>query len=158
MRSSWKSAAVIGLALLVAGVGRADDDDKEVPFPELPKGAGKVDEDAPKSFTTTASGLKYRVLRAGTGKKPTPTATVVAHYQGWLDNGKVFDSSYRRRTPITFQLEQVVKGWGEGMQLVGQGGMIELVIPPDLGYGAKGKPKIPPNSTLHFLVEVLEVR
>lgn len=149
---------MIGLALLMTGVGRADDDLKEVSLPELPKGAGKIDEDAPKSFTSTPSGLKYRVLRAGTGRKPTPAATVVAHYQGWLDNGKVFDSSYRRRAPITFQLEQVVKGWGEGMQLVGQGGMIELVIPPELGYGARGKPRIPPNSTLHFLVEVLEVR
>lgn len=159
MRQSGICAALIGATLFLAGVGRAEDEQEtDVPYPDLPKGAGKIDENAPKSFKSTDSGLKYRVLREGTGKKPTPATLVAAHYQGWLDNGKVFDSSYRRRQPITFKLEQVVKGWGEGMQLVGQGGMIELEIPPELGYGNRGRPGIPANSTLHFIVEVLDVR
>jgi FKBP-type peptidyl-prolyl cis-trans isomerase len=72
----------------------------------------------------------------------------------------VFDSSYKRNEPIEFPLNGVIPGWTEGMQLVGQGGMIELLIPSDLGYGARGTPggPIPPNATLHFLVELLEVK
>lgn len=156
-RSGFLTA--LAIALLAADFSMAEDEkDAEIAFPELPKEAGKIDEDAPKVFKTTESGLKYRILREGTGKKPTPETLVAAHYQGWLDSGKVFDSSYRKRQPITFKLGQVVKGWGEGMQLVGQGGMIELVIPAELGYGNRGRPGIPANSTLHFLVEVLEVR
>lgn len=159
MLQKLRCAALVASTLIMASVGQSEDEkEAEVPYPELPKGAGKIDEDAPKVFKATESGLKYRILRKGTGKKPTPEALVAAHYQGWLDNGKVFDSSYRKRQPITFKLGQVVKGWGEGMQLVGQGGMIELVIPAELGYGNRGRPGIPANSTLHFLVEVLEVR
>lgn len=159
MLQKWRCAALVASTLIMASVGQSDDvKEAEVPYPELPKGAGKIDEDAPKVFKTTDSELKYRILREGTGKKPTPETLVAAHYQGWLDNGKVFDSSYRKRRPITFKLGQVVKGWGEGLQLVGQGGMIELVIPAELGYGNRGQPGIPANSTLHFLVEVLEVR
>lgn len=159
MLRKWRCVTLVAVTLLAAAVGQSEDDkETEVPYPELPKGAGKIDEDAPKAFKATESGLKYRILREGTGKKPTPETMVAAHYQGWLDSGKVFDSSYRKRQPITFKLGQVVKGWGEGMQLVGQGGMIELVIPAELGYGNRGRPGIPANSTLHFLVEVLEVR
>jgi FKBP-type peptidyl-prolyl cis-trans isomerase len=132
--------------------------DKEVPNPELPPGAGKIDSDAPKSFTKTPSGLEYRVLRKGSGPKAKPTDTVRVNYHGWLDNGKVFDSSYKRGQPISFGLNEVIKGWTEGMQLVGEGGMIELVISPDLGYGARGAGNaVPPNATLHFLVELLKV-
>ena len=131
---------------------------EDVALPELPKGAGKVDADAPKSFTTTASGLKYRILRKGDGAKPQATDKVKVNYHGWLDGGKVFDSSYNRGEPISFGLNQVIKGWTEGMQLVGTGGMIELEIPADLGYGARGAPgAIPPNATIHFLVELLKV-
>jgi FKBP-type peptidyl-prolyl cis-trans isomerase len=85
---------------------------------------------------------------------------VKVHYHGWLDDGKVFDSSYQRREPIEFPLSGVIPGWTEGMQLVGQGGMIELLIPSDLGYGPRGTPggPIPPNARLHFLVELLDVR
>ena len=81
-------------------------------------------------------------------------------FRSWLDSGKVFDSSYERGESIEFGLNQVIRGWTEGMQLVGKGGMIELVIPSDLGYGARGTPggPIPPNATLHFLVELLDVR
>ncbi len=129
------------------------------PFPELPKGAGRIDQDAAKTYTQTKSGLQYRILREGAGAAPKASNTVRVHYHGWLDNGKVFDSSYRRNEDISFGLNQVIKGWTEGMQLVGAGGMIELKIPSDLGYGNRGAPPdIPPKATLHFLVELIEVR
>ena len=132
---------------------------KDRPFPELPKGAGQIDKDAAKNFTETKSGLKYRILRGGKGAAPKATNTVRVHYHGWLDNGKVFDSSYQRNEDISFGLNQVIKGWTEGMQLVSAGGMIELQIPSALGYGDRGAPPdIPPKATLHFLVELLEVK
>ena len=129
------------------------------PLPALPAGAGQVDADAPEALASTASGLQYRVLRKGAGGAPQASSTVKVHYHGWLDDGKVFDSSYERREPIEFPLNGVIPGWTEGMQLVQPGGMIELVIPAKLGYGARGAPPvIPPNATLHFLVELLEVK
>ncbi len=134
------------------------DTSKDVPFPVLPKGAGPIAGDAASKFTETKSGLKYRLLRPGTGAAPKATNTVRVHYHGWLDNGKVFDSSYQRNEDISFGLNQVISGWTEGMQLVGAGGMIELQIPSDLGYGNRGAPPvIPPKATLYFLVELLEV-
>jgi FKBP-type peptidyl-prolyl cis-trans isomerase FkpA len=161
----WGSVALFGLVLLISEVSLSGDEKKtdgdkkkEVEFPELPKGAGKIDKDAPKTFTDTKSGLKYRILRKGEGKPPKVTDSVKVNYQGWLDNGKVFDSSYKKK-PISFPLNGVIKGWTEGMQLVSQGGMIELEIPSDLGYGARGfPPDIPPKATLHFIVELLEVQ
>jgi FKBP-type peptidyl-prolyl cis-trans isomerase len=131
----------------------------DVPHPQLPAGAGAIDAAAPKAFATTGSGLQYRVLRKGAGASPKATNTVKVNYHGWLDDGKVFDSSYQRGEAIEFPLNGVIPGWTEGMQLVGQGGMIELLIPSNLGYGARGAPPvIPPNATLHFLVELLDVR
>jgi FKBP-type peptidyl-prolyl cis-trans isomerase FkpA len=131
----------------------------DVPHPALPAGAGGIDADAPTAFTETASGLKYRVLRKGTGGMPRATDTVKVNYHGWLDGGKKFDSSYDRGKAIEFPLNRVIPGWTEGMQLVGQGGMIELEIPGSLGYGRQGIPGvIPADATLHFLVELIEVR
>lgn len=132
---------------------------KEIPFPELPKGAGKIDADAPKTFLETRSGLKYRILRKSGGMKAKASDAVKVNYHGWIPGGKVFDSSYQRNEPISFGLNQVIKGWTEGMQLVGEGGMIELLIPSDLGYGDRGMPPvIPPKATLAFLVELLQVQ
>lgn len=120
---------------------------------------GPEDEDAPKEFTKTESGLKYRILRKTDGKKPKASDKVTVHYRGWLDNKKVFDSSYKRGEPITFPLNRVIKGWTEGMQLVGEGGMIELEIPSKLGYGKRGAGNvIPADATLHFLVELIEIK
>lgn len=120
---------------------------------------GPDDADAPKEFTKTDSGLKYRVLRKGSDKMPTAKNTVVCHYKGWLDNGKEFDSSYKRNEPAEFPLGGVIKGWTEGLQLIGEGGKIELEIPSQLGYGARGAGRdIPPNSTLHFIVELKKVK
>jgi FKBP-type peptidyl-prolyl cis-trans isomerase FkpA len=125
-------------------------------FPTLPPGAGPMGEQPPVDFTTTSSGLKYRILRPGSDRMAKSTSNAKVHYHGWTDNGNVFDSSYNRGEPTQFMLNQVIAGWTEGMQLVGEGGMIELEIPSDLGYGARGAgPDIPGNSTLHFLVELL---
>ena len=121
--------------------------------------SGPVDEDAPEEFTTTDSGLKYRILRKSDGRKPTASDLVRVHYAGWLDDTSEFDSSYSRGRPASFALNEVVPAWTEGLQLIGEGGMIELEVPPNLGYGAVGMPpKIPPNATLHFKVELIEVR
>ena len=126
---------------------------------QLPAEPGAVDKDAPEKFTTTKSGLKYRIRRKSDGEKPTDESTVKVHYKGWLDNGKTFDSSYDRGQPIQFPLSGVIKGWTEGMQLIGKGGMIELEIPYDLAYGEEGRPPtIPEKATLHFIIELLEVQ
>jgi len=132
----------------------------DVPHPTLPTGAGPIEGDAPREFTSTASGLKYRILRKGAGGKPKASDTVEVNYHGWLDGGKVFDSSYQRGESIEFPLNRVIPGWTEGMQLVGEGGMIELEIPSNLGYGKRGTPggPIPPDATLHFLVELIDVK
>lgn len=107
---------------------------------------------------TTASGLKYEVLTEGTGPKPTATDTVTVHYQGTLENGKVFDSSYHRGAPISFPLNGVIKGWTEGLQLMSVGSKYRLTIPANLGYGAAGAGGvIPPNATLVFDVELLKI-
>ncbi|MCL4168024.1 UNVERIFIED_CONTAM: hypothetical protein GTU68_050009 [Idotea baltica] len=110
-------------------------------------------------FLKTASGLRYRVLRKSDRKKPTADNTVSVHYRGWLNSGTVFDSSYERGEPTTFPLRNVIAGWTEGMQLIGEGGMIELWVPSRLGYGERGSPgSIPPHSTLHFIVELVSVK
>jgi len=120
---------------------------------------GPEDKDAPKEFTKTKSGLKYRILRKSEGDKPEQTDEVTVHYRGWLDNGKEFDSSYKRGEEISFPLDKVIPGWTEGMQLVGEGGMIELEIPAKLGYGDAGAGGvIPPGATLHFLVELKKIK
>jgi FKBP-type peptidyl-prolyl cis-trans isomerase len=120
---------------------------------------GPVDKDASEQFTKTDSGLKYRIRRKSDGEKPKRANTVTVHYRGWLDDGKEFDSSYKRNDPATFPLNRVIPGWTEGVQLVGKGGMIELEIPSELGYGAAGSPgAIPPNARLHFLVELIDIK
>nr|WP_315854045.1 FKBP-type peptidyl-prolyl cis-trans isomerase [Roseiconus nitratireducens] len=109
-------------------------------------------------FVATDSGLRYRVLRDSGGQKPTADKTVTVNYRGWLHSGNVFDSSYERGEPTTFPLDNVIAGWTEGMQLVGEGGMIELWVPSKLGYGEQGSPgSIPPHSHLHFVVELIDV-
>ena len=111
-----------------------------------------------KDVKTTKSGLLYKIENAGKGEAIKATDTVKVHYTGKLPNGKVFDSSVERGQPVEFQLNQVIPGWTEGLQLVKKGGKIQLVIPPVLGYGKQGAgASIPPNSTLIFDVEVLDV-
>lgn len=109
--------------------------------------------------TVTASGLQYKILVEGTGKSPAPTNTVVVHYRGKLIDGTVFDESYTRGEPATFQLNQVIKGWTEGLQLLKEGGKAELFIPAELGYGDRGAGQvIPPGAALIFEVELIKVQ
>jgi FKBP-type peptidyl-prolyl cis-trans isomerase len=105
----------------------------------------------------TASGLIFKELRAGTGVSPKATDRVKVHYHGSLIDGTVFDSSVERGEPITFALDQVVKGWTEGLQMMKVGGKAKLTIPPELAYGPGGREGIPPNATLIFEVELLGI-
>lgn len=152
-------AVALALGLATNGL-MADQPIPAGPEDSLEKVApGKVDADASKEFTSTDSGLGYRILRKGGGVKPNASNAVEVHYKGWLDDQEIFDSSYRRGESISFPLRGVIPGWTEGMQLVGEGGMIELEIPHQLGYGLRGSPpKIPPKATLHFVVELLKVK
>jgi peptidylprolyl isomerase len=109
-------------------------------------------------FSTTDTGLKYRITREGTGGKPAVTDTVTVHYVGKLADGTKFDSSYERQRPAEFALQGVVAGWTEGLQLVAQGGQIDLIIPAELGYGPYGQDPIPPGATLYFTVELLNIK
>lgn len=106
---------------------------------------------------TTASGLQYKVLRTAEGPKPTATSKVRVHYEGRLIDGKIFDSSYQRGESIAFGLNQVIKGWTEGLQLMSVGSMYELYIPSELGYGDRSMQAIPGGSTLIFKVELLGI-
>ncbi len=103
---------------------------------------------------TTESGLQYKILEAGSGKTPVPTDMVSVHYRGTLVDGKEFDSSHKRGTPATFQLNRVVKGWTEGLQLMKEGGKAQLFVPPELAYGDRGPLA---NQTLIFEVELISV-
>lgn len=111
------------------------------------------------TLTTTASGLKYVDLVVGTGETPATTDLVTVHYTGTLENGTVFDASRQHGGPASFPLNRVIKGWTEGVSTMKVGGTRKLVIPPDLAYGAQGAGNglIPPNSTLTFIVELLDV-
>lgn len=108
---------------------------------------------------TTHSGLQYEVLKPGTGTEhPTATSRVKVHYEGRLLDGTVFDSSYQRNEPIVFGLNQVIKGWQEGVQLMTEGEKVRLYVPANLGYGKNGAGPIPPSATLIFEIELLAIQ
>ncbi len=106
---------------------------------------------------TTASGLKYEVIKMGYGERPSAHDKVEVHYHGTLEDGTVFDSSVERGETITFGLNQVIKGWTEGLQLMPIGSKFKFIIPPELGYGSRDLGTIPPNSTLIFEVELFNI-
>jgi FKBP-type peptidyl-prolyl cis-trans isomerase len=113
------------------------------------------------TLITTASGLKILHIREGSAPPAREGQEVEVHYCGMLEDKNMFDNSFDRGAPINFELGagRVIKGWDEGLALIGKGGSAILIIPPDLAYGAKGSPpRIPPNATLYFLVDVLNVR
>ena len=107
---------------------------------------------------TLPSGLQYKVLREGDGRKPSATDKVECHYEGTLINGEVFDSSYRRGETATFGLNQVIKGWTEGLQLMQEGAKYRFFIPYNLAYGERGAGQaIPPYAALIFDVELISI-
>lgn len=108
---------------------------------------------------TLPSGLQYQVLREGNGRRPTATDEVECHYEGTLINGQVFDSSYQRGQTATFGLNQVIKGWTEGLQLMQEGAKYRFFIPYSLAYGEQGAGQaIPPYAALIFDVELIKVK
>jgi FKBP-type peptidyl-prolyl cis-trans isomerase len=109
-------------------------------------------------IVTLPSGLEYKILKQGTGPKPTANDTVVCNYKGTLINGTEFDSSYKRGQPATFPVSGVIKGWTEALQLMPVGSKWQLFIPSDLAYGDRGAgPDIGPDSTLIFEVELMSI-
>lgn len=122
---------------------------KSTAFLEQNKGAAGV--------KTTASGLQYQVMTEGKGATPGPDDTVKCHYTGTLISGEKFDSSVDRGQPAEFPVKGVIPGWTEALQLMKVGSKYKLFIPPNLAYGAQGRPGIPANSALVFEVELLEI-
>jgi FKBP-type peptidyl-prolyl cis-trans isomerase len=110
-----------------------------------------------KGVVTTASGLQYEVLTQGKGPKPKASDVVKVHYHGTLIDGSVFDSSVQRGEPATFQLDQVIPGWTEALQLMPVGSKYRITLPPELAYGEQGAGPIPGNSVLIFEVRLLGI-
>ena len=104
-----------------------------------------------------ASGLKYIVIKEGTGSIPSATSNVKVHYTGTLLDGKVFDSSVQRGEPLDLPLDKVIKGWTEGVQLMKEGAKYKFYIPYNLAYGEQGGGPIPPKSDLIFEVELIKI-
>ncbi len=129
---------------------------------EVNKAAGEIflEENATKDgVVTLPSGLQYRIITKGDGPSPLASDNVVVHYTGKLLDGTVFDSSVERGSPATFRLNQVIKGWTEGLQLMKVGSKYELFIPSHLAYGSRGfGGKVKPNQSLIFKVELLEIK
>jgi len=107
--------------------------------------------------TVTASGLVYRSLKDGTGASPSAADTVKVHYRGTFADGSEFDSSYKRNAPATFPLSNVIACWTEGVQRMKVGGKARLTCPPAIAYGSRSVGPIPPNTTLQFEVELLDI-
>ncbi|UYM18008.1 FKBP-type peptidyl-prolyl cis-trans isomerase [Endozoicomonas euniceicola] len=126
----------------------------------LEKGQAFLKENAKKpGIFTMDNGLQYRIIKEGKGSKPLETSEVTVHYEGKLLDGTVFDSSYERKQPATFKLNQVIRGWTEGLKAMPEGSTWELFIPSDLAYGPGGIPgRIGPNEVLTFKVELIEVK
>lgn len=131
----------------------AGDDNKKLGIKFL------ADNKKKKGVKETKSGLQYKVIKDGDGKSPNEKDTVVVNYKGTLIDGTVFDSSYERGQPATFQVGQVIKGWQEALQLMKVGSKWQVYIPSDLAYGPNGAGgKIAPNATLIFEVELMEIK
>lgn len=161
-RFHLSSAFVLGAAALtLTACSNKEDADARPAYTATAgptEGADIPDPTLNKTYTT-ASGLQYEALRLGTGKRPTKFSRVKVHYHGYLPNGQVFDSSVDRGEPIVFGLNQVIAGWTEGVQLMREGAKYRFQIPGYLAYGPQGSPpKIGPNQTLLFDIELFEVQ
>ncbi|WP_270822507.1 FKBP-type peptidyl-prolyl cis-trans isomerase [Aeromonas sp. QDB14] len=151
------------IALLIAGAAYyfySSSNNRKLAEENVRKGAEFLASNQEKPLvTTTASGLQYEVLTPGTGTvHPSATSKVKVHYEGKLLDGTVFDSSVARGEPIEFGLNQVIKGWTEGVQLMVEGEKTRFYIPANLAYGDRAAGKIPPGSVLIFDVELLGIQ
>jgi FKBP-type peptidyl-prolyl cis-trans isomerase FkpA len=106
----------------------------------------------------TDSGLKYKVLIMGTGRKPVAKKKVKVHYRGLFLDGREFDNSFSSDEPIEFSMRKVIDGWVEGLQLMPAGSVFLFLIPPELAYGSRGSPPVPPDATLIFEIELFSFR
>ena len=111
-----------------------------------------------KEAITTSSGLQYKALIMGTGRKPKGNSKVTVHYRGLLLNGVQFDTSYHDDEPVVLGLRTVIKGWTEGIQLMPVGSVFVFLIPPELAYGERGSTGIPSDATLIFEVELFGIK
>lgn len=148
------------LALIVGGVClTACNKDDDYYQQNYEQGIAFLEENAKQEgVVVTKSGLQYRVIKEGDGKKPNRNSTVKCNYEGKLLNGTIFDSSYKRNEPSVFKVSDLIPGWTEGLQLMKEGSTYRLYIPYNLGYGDYNVGGIiPPYSTLIFDVELLEV-
>jgi len=147
-----RSFLVCLLPILLTACDSGNDEPDPVPLP-TPRTVAEAD------YTVTASGLKYFDFVIGTDSAAVVGDAVLVHYNGWLTNGQLFDSSYLRGQPYLFLLGrgQVIRGWDEGVANMRIGGQRQLVIPPELAYGSTGQGSIPPNATLIFEVELVDL-
>ena len=151
---------VILMSALVVGACGGDNGESDSPGSNTASFAAELGVDVDE-LIETPSGLRYQDLEVGTGSEAVPGSSVSVHYTGWLTDGTKFDSSVDRGQPFEFRLGEgmVIAGWDEGVAGMNIGGKRKLVIPGDLGYGAAGAGRdIPPNATLVFDVELLDVR
>jgi FKBP-type peptidyl-prolyl cis-trans isomerase len=149
----------LAAAICLLGCNKPTEPSAEKPAGKAAPGT-QADGAQKSEMKTTPSGLKYQVLKQGTGTiSPKATDTVKVHYHGTLLDGTVFDSSVERGEPISFPLNGVIPGWTEGLQIMKVGDKFKFEIPPNLAYGPNSpSPKIPPNSTLVFEVELLGIQ
>ncbi|QUJ66283.1 FKBP-type peptidyl-prolyl cis-trans isomerase [Photobacterium sp. GJ3] len=151
------------IAIIIIGLGifffQRSQNNKQAAQQNIEEGKAFLDANKQQeSVQTTASGLQYLVLQEGTGTvHPKASDKVTVHYHGTLIDGTVFDSSVERGEPIAFGLNQVIKGWTEGLQLMVEGEKVRLFIPAELAYGNRGVGKIGPGSVLIFDVELLKI-
>jgi FKBP-type peptidyl-prolyl cis-trans isomerase len=157
---SWFIAGAMALAFTAGFLGMANKDAKAAEGGWVEQQAAFLEKNAKQpGWKTTASGLQYIKLKdaAKPGAKPAPGSEVTVHYEGRLIDGKVFDSSYARKEPISFPLNGVISGWQEAVPMMSEGETWEFAIPANLGYGARGAPgAIPGNSALIFKIELLK--
>ena len=157
-----KSVALISEfdpAMVEEAMKKAEEEKKALPEKQMQNIIAKAEKETGRKFETTESGLKSIVLTEGTGDtSPSATDTVEVHYTGWLLDGTKFDSSVDRGSPSTFRLNGVIAGWTEGVALMKVGEKRKFIIPADLAYGSKGRPSIPPDSTLVFDIELLAIK
>jgi len=146
MRMALLSALFAATVLAAAGASAQDE-----PKPKLP------DLKAKEWKKLGDAGLEMWDVKEGKGEAVKPGAKIKIHYTGWLTNGDIFDSSVVRKEPIEFPLEELIKGWQEGVPGMKVGGVRRLKIPPELGYGSNARPGIPADSTLVFEIELLEM-